>query len=318
VYNINKGQGKSDAKGGDVRNMKYKDYYKILGVDKNADEAEIRKAYRRLAKKYHPDANKEKGSEDKFKEISEAYEVLSDKEKRNKYDRFGNNYNYSDNANFDPSQFGFDFNKTRGGRKTHSGFSDFFDMFFSDGFNTNNMFGGQTGGRRSTPVKSRDYESEITVGLNEAINGGNKAVMLDGKRVNIKIPKGIRDGQKIKLRGQGEKRQGAQAGDLYLKINLKPERGYELNGADIERKVDVYPWEAYFGAEKTIRVFNSGIKVNIPAGIRGGGRIKIPGKGYYNEKGERGNLYLRINIVNPGKLNSKSEQLYKELAEINK
>ncbi len=317
MYNINKGQGKSDA-GGDKQEMKYKDYYKILGVDKNADEAEIKKAYRRLAKKHHPDTNKDKGSDEKFKEISEAYEVLSDKNKRSKYDRFGNNYNYENNTNFDPSQFGFDNNRAQGGQRTHSGFSDFFDMFFSDGFDINEVFGGRGGRRQTGAVKGRDFESEITIGLAEGINGGTKAVMLDGKRVNIKIPQGIRDGQRIKLKGQGEKRQGAKPGDLYLKINIKPERGYTLDGADIERKVDVHPWDAYFGAEKNIRVFNSSIKVNIPAGIKGGGRIKIPGKGYFNEKGGRGDLYLRINIINPGKLDSESEKLFKELQEKNK
>ncbi|MFO7611058.1 MAG: DnaJ domain-containing protein [Clostridia bacterium] len=292
--------------------MKYKDYYKILGVDKNAEEAEIKKAYRKLAKKYHPDANPDnKASEEKFKEISEAYEVLSDKEKRSKYDDIGKGGNYGDGANFDPGQFGYDSGRASSGGRSAGDFSDFFNMFFSDGFNTQDIFSRKSAGKM--PSRGRHYESEISIGLAEGLNGGEKAVQMDGKRVNIRIPRGIQDGAKIKLRGQGEKIQGGTPGDLYLKINLKPEKGYILDGADIERKVDVYPWEAYLGAEKNIRMLNSSIKLQIPKGIRGGGRIKIPGEGYFNSKGKRGNLFFRINIVNPDQLDVEAEQLYKEL-----
>ncbi|MBN2557726.1 MAG: DnaJ domain-containing protein [Clostridia bacterium] len=294
--------------------MQYKDYYKILGVEKNAQEAEIKKAYRKLAKKYHPDANpNSKASEEKFKEISEAYEVLSDKEKRRKYDDIGKGGNYGDGASFDPGQFGFDFSKASSGGRSAGGFSDFFNMFFSDGFDGQDIFGGRSTAKM--PSRGRHYESEIDIGLAEGLSGGEKAVLLDGKRVNIRIPKGIQDGARIKLRGQGEKIQGGTPGDLYLRINLKPEKGYVLDGADIERKVDVYPWEAYFGAEKNIRMLNSSIKLQIPKGVRGGGRIKIPGEGYYNAKGKRGNLFFRINIVNPAKLDDEAEKLYKKMLE---
>ncbi len=296
--------------------MKYKDYYEILGVDKKADETTIKKAYRKLAKKYHPDTNpNNKASEEKFKEIGEAYEVLSDKEKRSKYDQFGSNYNYGNGANFDPSQFGYSFNGSRGGSSA-SGFSDFFDMFFSDGFNSGGIFSGRRGGNKSsgrTRLKGRNYESELTINLKDGINGDSKSVLIGGKKINIKIPVGIKDGGKIKLKGQGEKIQGGSPGDLYLKIKLKPERGYTLNGTDIEKKIDIFPWEAYFGIEKNVKILNSNIKLKIPGGIKGGGKIKLPGKGYYDSKGKRGNLFIKINIVNPDNLDAESEKLYKRL-----
>ncbi len=293
--------------------MKYKDYYEILGVDKKADEATIKKAYRKMAKKYHPDTNpNNKASEDKFKEANEAYEVLSDKGKRSKYDQFGSNYQNGNNSNFDPSQYGFNFNGSRAGNSSASGFSDFFDMFFSDGTNMGNMFGGRSS-RRRAQVKGRNYESELSISLKDGISGDSKAVMIGGKKVNIKIPVGIKDGGKIKLKGQGEKIQGGQAGDLYLKIKIKPERGYSLDGANIEKKVDVFPWEAYFGSKKTVNILNSDIMLKIPKGIKGGGKIKLSGKGYFDSKGKRGNLYILVNIINPEKLDFDSEKLYKEL-----
>lgn len=295
--------------------MEYKDYYKILGVDKKADEATIKKAYRKLAKQYHPDANpNNKASEEKFKEANEAYEVLSDKEKRSKYDQFGSNYQYANGANFDPSQFGFNFNGARSGRSS-TGFSDFFETFFSDGFNINDIFGGRSAGasRRRAPAKGANYESELTINLKDGINGESKTVSFNGKRVNIKIPVGIRDGQQIKLKGQGGRIHGGTPGDLYLKIKIKPERGYTLNGADIEKKINIFPWEAYFGIKKNTSILNSDIKLKIPRGIKGGGRIKLPGKGYFDDNGKRGDLFLTINIINPEKLDKESEKLYEKL-----
>ena len=290
--------------------MKYKDYYEILGVDKKAGNDEIKKAYRKLAKKYHPDANpNNKASEEKFKEVSEAYEVLSDKEKRSKYDQFGSNYQYGNNSNFDPSQYGFNYNRS-GGSRSASGFSDFFDMFFSDGFDVNSIFGGQRSRRQA---KGRNYESEIEVSLADGIHGIEKQFNINGRTVNLRIPKGVRDGSKIKLKGQGESIQGGQPGDLFLVVKLKPERGFTLNGADIEKSVDVFPWEAYVGTEKAVNMFDTNIMLKIPAGIKGGSRIKVKGKGYYADKNSRGDLYIRVNIVNPENLGKEVEKLYKSL-----
>ncbi len=291
--------------------MKYKDYYEILGVDKKAGNDEIKKAYRKLAKQYHPDTNpNNKASEEKFKEISEAYEVLSDKEKRSKYDQFGSSYQYGNNSNFDPSQYGVNFNRS-GGSRSSSGFSDFFDMFFSDGFDVNSIFGG--GGRSRKPAKGRNYESEIEVSLADGINGVEKKFNINGRTVNLKIPKGVRDGNKIKLKGQGEALQGGQPGDLYLVVRLKQERGFVLNGADIEMSVDVLPWEAYLGTEKNINMFDTNIKLRIPKGIKGGSRIKMKGKGYYADKSTRGDLLIRVNIVNPEKPGKDIEKFYKNI-----
>lgn len=290
--------------------MKYKDYYEILGVSKKAGDDEIKKAYRKLAKKYHPDNNPDnKVSEEKFKEIGEAYEVLSDKEKRTKYDSFGNNYQYGNNSSFDPSQYGFNFNQKRSAGSA-SGFSDFFDMFFSNGFGSNGIFGRQ--GRTRQPM-GRDYESEITVSLLDGIKGAKKQYNINGRTVSLNIPKGVKDGSKIKLQGQGEAVRGGKTGDLYLKVRLAPDRRYTLKGSDIETTVDVYPWEAYFGIEKDIRILDSNIRLKIPKGIKGGSRIKLSGKGYYKDKNNRGNLFIRINIVNPEKLDKDTEKLYKSM-----
>lgn len=302
----------------------YKDYYKVLGVDKSAPADDIKKAYRKLAKKYHPDANPQnkKQAEEKFKEISEAYEVLGDAENRKKYDEMGS-------MGFDPNAFsGF------GGSGSHTytwsssggaeGFSDFFNAFFGGGFGGNGGFGsgrahdfGFSGGRAEVPVDGQDAEGETSIGVREAMSGTSRTIRVGQKKISVKIPAGIADGERIKVAGQGlPGRAGGRDGSLYLRINISEQDGYRLHGLDIERDVDVYPWEAALGCKKEVDAIESRISVNIPAGIQSGKRIRLSGRGYKNRKGDRGDMYFRIRIINPPVIKPEAKELFEQLGQM--
>lgn len=297
--------------------MEYKDYYKILGVDKNTSQEDIKKAYRKLAKKYHPDLNpKDNKAQEKFKGINEAYEVLGDAEKKKKYDTFGSSANYSNGQNFDPSQYGFGGSSggytytTSGGE----GFSDFFNMFFGGG-----------GSRASRTARSpfqqatrQSYESELNLTIEEAYNGVTKDITLnfmgENKNLGIKVPKGILPGKKLKVKGE----KWGIDGDILFLINFVSDNKNTLDGLDIISKQDVLPWEAALGAKVVVNTLSGKIRVNIPKGIVGGKRIRIPNKGYVDMKGNTGDLYIEINIVNPLELNPEMLKLYEELSRISK
>ena len=309
--------------------MEYKDYYKILGVDKKASDAEIKKAFRTLAKKYHPDLHQgDKANEEKFKEINEAYEVLSDKDKRQKYDAFGSNHDFRGGQNFNPNDFGFGGFAGAGNGGTYyryetdgSGgdFSDFFNMFFggqggtrssrsSAGFNINDIFRG-----RAKKERQR-YNTELYITLDEAYYGTKRSVSLniDGKNisVNLNIPKGITAGKSIKVAGE----KWGVSGDIYFKIQFLKDHRYELDGLDIKTSVGVYPWGAYFGCERVVEVFDKKIKIKVPKGYDTTKLMRIKGKGFTDMKGATGDLYIRFNMVNP-KLDEESEKLYRDLEE---
>lgn len=323
--------------------MKYRDYYEVLGVDKNASQDQIKKAYRKLAKTCHPDTNPgDKKAEERFKEINEAYEVLGDEDKRKKYDQFASQYHYANGEDFDPSQFGF------GGGGRHyefrsgggQGFSDFFDMFFSEGGfspfggkkggfggSGSNPFGGGTrsqtgafGGGFSGKSKGTDKEVEVHLSVADGLKGAEKHIGLDTpsgrKTLSVKIPKGIRAGGKIRISGQGGKGvNGGPDGDLYLIIRFKEDE-FSLKGDDIYAKTEVTPWMAALGGEKTVAIPEGRLLVTIPAGIRNEGKIKMSGKGYPNALGGRGDLYLIVNINNPSYLNERQLELYRKLKEL--
>ncbi|WP_077369354.1 DnaJ C-terminal domain-containing protein [Anaerosalibacter sp. Marseille-P3206] len=311
--------------------MKYKDYYDILGVDKSATQSEIKSAYRKLAKKYHPDMNKgDKSTEEKFKDINEAYEVLGDEEKRKKYDTFGSGYNFTNGQDFDPSNFGFD-NFGRGYTYTYTtdgtggDFSDFFNMFFggggfqdagakSRGFNIGDLFG--RGKRSSRREPQQDVESEITVSLDEAYHGTTKRVSFrvgsENKTLSVKVPKGILPGKKIKIKGS----KIGIAGDIYLKVNIKDSSKFKLDGLDLTTKVKLLPWEAALGTQVIVESFDGKIKVKIPQGIDSGQKIRIPKKGYRDMKENEGDLYIEATIVNPPHLTEEQIKLYEKLSEI--
>ncbi len=308
--------------------MEYKDYYKVLGVSKSSSADDIKKAYRKLAKKHHPDLNKgnEKSAE-KLKEINEAYEVLGDEEKRKQYDQFGSNYDFSGGQNFDPSQYGFDFGNMGGNGRSYTytssgdegGFSDFFNMFFGGNGGFGSSGSSQRGSRdifsgfggRSKPQRQK-YDTEISISLKEAYEGAEKALQLnvngESKTLNIKIPKGILPGKKIKTKGE----KIGLDGDIYIKINVIDEKN-KLDGLNITKNISVYPWDAALGGKTFVDTLEGKLKVNVPKGIQSGKKIRIPKKGFRDMKGKKGDLYLIIQIKNPENLNGKQKKLYEEL-----
>ena len=326
----------------------YKDYYKILGVDKKASTEEIKKAYRKLAKTYHPDANRNNpAAEEKFKEIGEAYEVLKDPEKRYRYDQLGSNWKaYSrtgagpqgwpgggqwqqGSASYDFQGSGFDFGDLG------SGFSDFFEMFFGRGsdqrfrdFSTGSA--GQSGTRqnqrtgwrsRRAASKGQDVESRLTITLREAYLGTERTLKLqtaEGKSrtINIKIPKGIKDGGKIRVTGEGGKSpNGGVAGDLYLIVEIAPHHFFKRKGNDLYCEIPVTIKEAIFGASIDIPTFSGSVTVKLPAGTQAGKTLRLKGKGMPFIKGaDYGDLYAKIKIVIPENLSNEQRKLLEDFS----
>lgn len=295
--------------------MEYKDYYKILGVNKDASTDEIKKVYRKLAKKYHPDLNPgDEEAEKRFKEVSEAYEILGDEEKRKQYDTFGSAHNFRGGQNFDPRDFGYTY--TTSGDM--GGFSDFFDTFFgggahqtTGGFDFGDIFSGSSRRAQRRP----EYNSRLSLSLKEAYEGAEKVVRLnlDGHTVNIdvKVPKGIKEGQKLRVKGE----KWGLDGDVLFKMDIRKNSSEYLDGLDIIKKVEVYPWEAYFGGEKIIDPITGKIKVNVPKGARSGQRLRIRNRGFEDINGNRGHLFIEFEIINPKSLDKHQEDLYRQLQE---
>lgn len=308
--------------------MKYKDYYKILGVDKSARQDEIKKSYRKLAKKYHPDLHPDdKKSEEKFKEINEAYEVLGDKEKKEQYDTIGTSANFSNGQNFDPSQYGF----KGGGSRTYTGqsddFSDFFNAFFgggansrsssrsTDAFNMEDLFGEGARTTRKREPQRQSYESELNITVEEAYHGTTKKISLnidgENKHIDIKVPAGILPGKQLKVKAD---KCGANC-DILFKINVEDGK-YTLNGLNVTKKLDLFPDEAALGGKKAVDTFDGKININIPKGISSGKKIRIPNKGFKDMKKNTGDLYIEISILIPANLSNREVELYEELRKI--
>lgn len=301
--------------------MEYKDYYKILGVDKSSSQDEIKKAYRKLAKKYHPDLhpNDDKAQE-KFKEINEAYEVLGDADRKKKYDTFGSGYNFTGGQDFDPSQYGFGNGSYT--YTTSGDFSDFFNMFFGGsqktssrmgGFDLGNLFGG---GRKSTGRQTPSYESELNITLEEGYNGVIKNVNLnisgENKSLSVNVPKGILPGKKLKVKGE----KWGIKGNILFKINLVEDGKNKLDGLDIITRLDLYPWQAALGDKVVVSTLDGKIKVDIPKSISSGKKIRVPKKGYKDMKGNQGDLYIEMNIVIPQNLTEEEIKLYEKLKQV--
>ena len=317
--------------------MEYKDYYKILGVSKTASQDEIKKAYRKLARKYHPDVNPgDKASEEKFKEINEAYEVLSDPEKRKKYDQFGSQWKQYTSTGGRPEDF--DWSKWAsgaGGGGTYRTFSpeEFEQMFggFSDFFEA--LFGG-LGGMRSarsgrsrqtyttSPRKGRNAEHKVQITLEEAFNGTTRVLTWDdGRRIEAKIPPGVKTGSKVRLRGQGEPSvAGGAPGDLYLKIEVLPHPRFEREGDDLKVKVPVDLYDAILGGEVDVPTIDKTVKMKIPAGTDNGKVFRLRGLGMPKLKNpkQRGDLYATVEVKLPKNLSEKEKALFKELRDLRK
>ncbi|RPI14133.1 MAG: J domain-containing protein [Ignavibacteriae bacterium] len=313
--------------------MEYKDYYKVLGVEKNATQDEIKKAYRKLAVKYHPDKTKgDKASETKFKEINEANEVLSDPEKRKKYDRLGENWRqYEQHGG---QQGGFDWSQyaSQGSGRTYSyegdfsdifgnsGYSDFFDMLFGQGFGASQQRRNRTGGaRRATVAKGEDMSAELEITLEDAYHGAQKIFTINGQGIKLNIKPGITDGHLLKLSGKGSPgMQGGTPGDLLLTIKIAKHPVFDRKGDDLYADIDVDLYTAILGGKASFKSFKGNVKVDIPKGSQNGKLLRLQKLGMpkYGHANEFGNLYLKLNINIPEHLSAKEEQLFKELQKL--
>jgi len=292
----------------------YKDYYKILGVERSASVKDIKQAYRRLARKHHPDVNPgDKASEEKFKEISEAYEVLSDKEKRAKYDQFGQYWQQAGQPGAGPPP-GWERDFPGGGfDTTGSGFSDFFEMLFGQ------ERAGTHGTRRRTwtPARGRDVEYEIEVSLEDAFSGATKAFTIDGRRIEVKIPKGVKHGSRIRLAGQGEPGPGSESGDLYLIVRLRRHPRFDVKDSDLYTDVPVPFTIAALGGEVEVGTLSGKVSMKIPAGTNGGQTFRLAAQGMPHLRGSgRGDLYARVKVTVPKTLSQRERELLTELAKL--
>ena len=306
----------------------YKDYYEVLGVSKGATADEIKKAYRKLARKYHPDANLDNPSaEEKFKEIGEAYEVLKDPQKRQRYDQLGANWKqYANTGRPGGGQsYSNDFGGGRGFNFENmgGGFSDFFEAFFgssakqgSSGFDFGNNFGG--GGARASSRKGQDLQSTIEITLREAYTGTQRSIRLQKENktrtVNVKIPKGIKNGGKIRLAGEGGPGLGGgPGGDLYMTVNVLPHNVFNRKDKDLHIEVPVTIKEAYLGGKIDIPTFDGKVDMKLPKRIQSGKTLRLKGKGMPGIKGgSNGNLYVKTRIVFPEKMSSKQKKQFEQ------
>jgi curved DNA-binding protein len=313
----------------------YKDYYKVLGVDKSSSQEDIKKAYRKLARKYHPDANPGNAeAEEKFKEIGEAYEVLKDPEKRERYNQLGANWKQYARAGTGWPGGGRTYTYNFGGNKGFSfedlgsGFSDFFEMFFGrgaderfSGFTGN--FGSQFGGRAKTSTqKGQDMQSGLGITLREAYTGTQRSFKMQrgGKTrtINVKIPKGIKDGGKIRIAGEGSQGlSGGSAGDLYLIINVAEHNFFTRKGDDLYCEIPVTVKEAYNGAKIDVPTFDGRVMVKVPPGTQGGKTLRLKGKGMPGLKsGRAGDLYAKIKIIIPEGLSAEQKKHFDKFLEV--
>lgn len=288
--------------------MEYKDYYKILGVSRNADAGEIKRAYRKLAREFHPDKNKSKGAEEKFKTINEANEVLSDPKKRQAYDSLGANWRGGSQFTPPPGwQGGF------GGRGRHghagadpSGFSDFFSSLFGG---AGGMGGGSPFGGGFDGGAVQDTRARLSITLEDSYQGASRTISLsNGRNLNVKIPKGITAGQTIRL---GE--QGGHGGDLLLEIEFAPHTQFKVEGRDIQCTVNITPWEAALGGKISVPTLGGEVELNLPAGTQGGKKMRLKGRGLPGTT--PGDQTITLQIVTPPATTDADKKFYAEMAQ---
>jgi curved DNA-binding protein len=287
--------------------LSYTDYYEMLGVPRDADQDTIRRAYRKLARKYHPDLNSDSDAEDRFKEIGEAYEVLSDSEKRERYDRLGARWREAEREA--PEETFEDF-------VAHEGFGEGIHMEFGDDL-FEALFGARAG-RPSGPLRGHDREALLELSLEDALTGGRRRLTLDGRQINVNFPAGVRDGQLIRLAGQGgEGRDGGPSGDLFLRVALQPHPRFRRRGDhDLDVDLPITPSEAALGVTITVETPTDTARVRVPAGSSSGRRLRLRGRGLPKRGGGSGDLHAVVKIVVPKALSDRERELYEELAEI--
>jgi curved DNA-binding protein len=284
--------------------MEYKDYYKILGVSRDVPQDELKKAYRKLARKYHPDVSKEANAEAKFKEVGEAYEALKDPEKRAQYDQFGSSYQHGQSFNPPPGWGG------QGGAGMGGGnFSSFFESMFS---------GGGMGGNDQFFAQGEDVNAKITVSLEDAFNGAKKSIRRPGGTnqtgtINVKIPAGITSGKKIRLAGQGKAGAGVEAGDLFLEINIANHAYYQVEDKDVIINLPISPWEAALGAKITVPTLAGKISLTIPTSAKSGQKMRLKGRGLPGK--QAGDQIVVLQIMTPPADTPEAKQLYQQMAE---
>lgn len=310
--------------------MNYKDYYKILGVKKEASQKEIKKAYRKLAAKYHPDKNQgDKAAEEKFKEINEANEVLGNAEKRKKYDTLGSNWEAYQQGGGDWKQYAQQ-SRPRGGRGGgqsftfegdpadyfgNSGHSSFFDMFFEGGGGE----GFSNQGRSQRSQKGQSVEAEMPITLLEAYEGSKRTFELGGKKMRITIKTGAYDGQRLRLQGKGRPGvNGGAAGDLFIILKIQPDARFERIGDDLKFNATVDLYTAILGGKIAIPTMTGSVKMPIPKGSKTGKTLRLKGKGMpkYGKGKEHGNLLVQLNVALPKNLTEEEEELFKKLQTI--
>ena len=297
--------------------MDFIDYYQVLGIDKNASPEEIKKAYRKLARQYHPDVNpNNEEAKKKFQQINEANEVLSDPEKRKKYDQYGKDWKHAEEFekaqqqqgqrqyaySGDPGDFG--------GNYAEGDFSEFFESLF-----------GGTGGRRSRDVKFRgqDYDAELHLPLREAYTTHQRTLTVNGKNIRITIPAGIEDGQKIKLKGHGGAGvNGGPNGDLYITFQIEDDPHFKRLGNDLHTTAEIDLYTAVLGGETTVDTLNGRLKLKVPAGTQNDAKVRVKGKGFpvYKQEGQFGDLYITYKVKIPTSLSEREKELFTELSKL--
>ena len=326
--------------------MEYKDYYKTLGVSKSASEKEIKSAYRKLARKHHPDVNQDdKNAEARFKEINEAYEVLSDSSKRAKYDQLGSNWNQWQQRG-SPGNFNWgDWMGGAGGARTqqqnarYATAEDLGDLFgsggggFSDFFTT--IFGGMAGaqqqqrGRTRSNIhefgnqsqKGQNIEHELEIALTEAYYGTSRQISINGRKLEVKIPAGAKTGTKVRVRGEGNPGfGGGPSGDLYLKMKVSPDPRFERKGDNLQVDIPVDLYTAVLGGEVRVPTMNGDINLKIPAGSQNGQKMRLRGKGMpkLRKSDEHGDMYVKINVRLPKTITDEQRELFEQLRQLEK
>ncbi len=284
--------------------MQFRDYYETLGVARGASQDDVKRAYRRLARKYHPDVSKEADAETRFKEVGEAYEVLKDPEKRAAYDRFGKDWKHGQEFR-PPPGWERQFNFGGGGFSGTSGFSDFFESLFGQG-----SFAGARG-----PMRARggDQSARIEIPLEDAFRGATRNITLRGRTLSVRIPRGVTEGQRIRLSGQGGSgARGAPDGDLYLTVTHKAHPLFRTEGRDVHLKLPVAPWEAALGATVAVPTLGGKVDLRVPRGSRTGQTLRLKGRGLPGRPD--GDQYVALEIVAPPADTPEAESLYREMA----